>query len=283
MEGVRSRFINVDGIRTHYLEAGDGPVVVLLHSGEFGGAAEISWEFNIGPLSKHFRVVAPDWLGFGHTDKIFDFGGGFARRIEHMRRFLEVMSIDAADFVGNSMAATMLLQISSMDEPSLPLRRQVVISGGGAITMNEAREATLAYDCTPEAMKRIMQAIFVDQRWIDDDAYIQRRVEMSLVPGAWQCSAAARFRRPGVEGDEAAAIARMAALPCENIRVPTLLIAGEQDRLRPLADMQAIHARIPDSKLLVFADAGHCSNIEKADDVNTAIIEFFSDPVAESA
>ncbi len=41
---------------------------MLLHSGEFGGSAELCWEFSIGPLARDFRVIAPDWLGFGGTD-----------------------------------------------------------------------------------------------------------------------------------------------------------------------------------------------------------------------
>ena len=75
-----SRYVDVDGVRTHYREAGSSPVVVLLHSGEFGACAELSWEFNIGPLARHFRVIAPDWLGFGQTDKVHDFTHGQARR-----------------------------------------------------------------------------------------------------------------------------------------------------------------------------------------------------------
>ena len=99
MTEIRSRFVDVDGIRTHYLEAGEGPIVVLLHSGEFGGAAEISWEFTLPALAEKFRVVAPDWLGFGRTDKVFDFANGRARVWRHMRRFPEVMAIDEADFI----------------------------------------------------------------------------------------------------------------------------------------------------------------------------------------
>ena len=48
MTAIHSRYVSVDRIRTHYLEAGAGPPVVLFHSGEFGGAAEISWEFTTG-------------------------------------------------------------------------------------------------------------------------------------------------------------------------------------------------------------------------------------------
>ena len=78
--------ILVDGIRTHYLEAGDGPPVVLLHAGEFGGAAELSWEHTIPALAEQYRVIAPDWLGFGYTDKLHDFVSGAMRRLDHMVR-----------------------------------------------------------------------------------------------------------------------------------------------------------------------------------------------------
>ena len=61
------KYVSVDGINTHYLEAGErfkgkAPTVLLLHSAEFGGAAELSWEFNIGPIGEHFHVLAPDHL-----------------------------------------------------------------------------------------------------------------------------------------------------------------------------------------------------------------------------
>ena len=92
----QSRYISVDGVRTHYLEAGDGnrgarPTVLLLHSAEFGGAAEITWEQNIDVLAQRYHVLAPDHLGFGRTEKIFDFGNQFERRIRHIRRFIETM------------------------------------------------------------------------------------------------------------------------------------------------------------------------------------------------
>jgi len=58
-----------------------GPAWVLLHSGEFGGSAELCWEFNIGPLAGDVRVIAPDRLGFGGTDKLRDFVSGSDRMI----------------------------------------------------------------------------------------------------------------------------------------------------------------------------------------------------------
>ncbi|MDT5137153.1 MAG: hypothetical protein QOD58_1415, partial [Mycobacterium sp.] len=57
--GMRRRTIEVDGLVTSYLEAGDGDPVVLLHGGEFGASAELGWERNIEALAARHRVLAP--------------------------------------------------------------------------------------------------------------------------------------------------------------------------------------------------------------------------------
>ena len=72
---AESKYISVDGVRTHYIEAGTEhrgirPSIVLLNSAEYGGAGEITWEFNIPAFAKRYHVLAPDHLGFGRTDKI---------------------------------------------------------------------------------------------------------------------------------------------------------------------------------------------------------------------
>ena len=82
--GIHSRFVVAGGIKTHFLEAGSGFPVVLLHSGEFGGCAELSWEYTIGSLAERFRVIAADWAGFGKTEKVFSFDDTWGFRIRHM-------------------------------------------------------------------------------------------------------------------------------------------------------------------------------------------------------
>ena len=64
--------ILVEGLDTSYLEAGSGPSVVLLHAGEFGGEAETCWEATIPALAQHYRVLAPELLGFGRTAKVVE-------------------------------------------------------------------------------------------------------------------------------------------------------------------------------------------------------------------
>ncbi len=89
------RTIVVDGLTTHFLEAGQGDPVVLLHGGEFGVSAEIGWERIILALAERYRVLAPDMLGFGDSAKVVDFTDGRGMRIRHIARFCALLGIDS--------------------------------------------------------------------------------------------------------------------------------------------------------------------------------------------
>jgi pimeloyl-ACP methyl ester carboxylesterase len=273
MPEIRSRFVDVDGIRTHYLEAGEGPVVVLLHSGEFGGAAEISWEFTIPALAEKYRVVAPDWLGFGRTDKVFDFGDARARVYRHMRRFFEVMAIDEADFIGNSMGGSNLARIAASSPVIFPIRSLVLCSGGGFTPETEERKKLLAYDGTPEAMAALLHAMLHDPKWGNDPTYVARRQVFATMPGAWECAAAARFKSPAAAA-KGSGFGGADNTPYEEISVPTLIVAGAEDRLREPGYAPQLGARIPDCETHVLEACGHCPNIEHADEFNRLTIQF---------
>jgi len=132
----QGKFISVDGIRTHYFEAGEShrgrkASVLLLHSAEYGGAAEFSWEFNLEALGREYHVLVPDHLGFGLTDKIFDFNGQFDRRITHIKRFIDMMGVGRVHVMGSSMSGGLCLTVAARKQPDWPLRSVVCCSGGG--------------------------------------------------------------------------------------------------------------------------------------------------------
>lgn len=274
MTDVRSRFVVVDGIRTHYLEAGEGPTVVLLHAGGFGENAERSWRFNIGPLADRYRVVAPDWLGFGQTDKLRDFVDGNGRMVRHMARFFEVMDITEADVMGLSMGGTFLVRIASSERPVLPIRRMVLVSGGGFSPDNEARQVLQSYDGTMEGMRRQVRVVFHDPKWADDDDNVKGYYEASLEPGAWEFAASARFRSP--VAPPRSDFGNVDTTPYENVRVPTLLTAGAQDQLREPGYADELHRRVPGSEVILFDRCGHCPNVEHADAWNEAVLDFLA-------
>jgi len=271
---VHSRYVSVDGIRTHYLEAGDGRTVVLLHSGEFGGCAEISWEFVLPKLAEHYHVLAPDWLGFGRTDKIHDFQQGQARRLTHLRRFVELMCVKDAYFVGNSMGGSLFSRGLSADPDGWPIRALALVSAGGFSPDNEHRRVLLNYDCTREAMRAIVRAMFFAPRWPDDEAYVERRYQMSMLPGAWECTAAVRFKNP--QAGERERFGQPDNTPYGNIKVPTLIVAGANDKLRLPGYANELAAKFRNAELHVLDNCGHCPNIERADDANRLLLDFFA-------
>jgi len=260
----------VDGLVTGYLEAGDGDPVVLLHGGEFGASAELGWERTVGALSAHYRVLAPDMLGYGDSAKVVDFVDGRGLRIRHVAHFCDAMGVDSAHFVGNSMGAINLLTDLTSDTPVLPVRTLALICGGGAIQRNEHADALYDYDASVEGMRRIVTALFFDPAYPADDDYVLRRHASSTAPGAWEAIAAARFRRPGATPPATPSAERA----YERITVPTLVIEGGGDKLLPSGWAADIAGRIADARAAVVDAAGHCPQLEQPEVVNDLLLRF---------
>lgn len=265
--------ILIDGLETSYLEAGSGPPVLLLHGGEFGGEAEICWEATIPALARHFRVLAPDLLGFGRTAKVIDFVDGRQRRIRHFARFVESMDAVGAPCVGNSMGGMLLLFDAASPSPLLAPRKIVSINGGGALTESEHTEALFAYDGSTEAMRKVVEALFHNPAWYQDDAYVKRRRASSLTAGAWEAVAAARFRRPKALQESRPP----SGIAYARIATDALIIAGEQDKIKPTGWWEELTGQMTNARAVIVPDAGHCPQIEQPDLVNAALIDFLLD------
>jgi pimeloyl-ACP methyl ester carboxylesterase len=267
---IESRYILIDGMRTHYLEAGSGFPVVLLHSGEFGGCAELSWEFTIPELARHFRVIAPDWLGFGESAKIFSFDDMRALRAQHIASLLKTLCIERAHFIGNSMGGGMLADVAAQDRPMWPIAKMVLASAGGFAPVNDARKVLNSYDGSRDHMRRILETTLLVSPLRQDEAYLDRRYRLSLVPGSWECTAAARFRRPGARSAE------REDTDYRNIKHPTLIVAGGKDPLREPGYAIALQREIANSELIVFPEAGHFPHIDFPEQFNEVVIGFLS-------
>ena len=275
---VSSKRIVIDGITTHYLEAGDAakPKLILLHSCEFGACAEISWERNIGAFADHFHVIAPDWIGYGGSDKIYDFGRSpLAPRLRQLQRLLKTLAIEEASFIGNSCAASFLLQwtseLGSEYRRVLPVKKMVLISPSSIGTPGPGREAHNGYEGSREAMRAIVAASFHGDSWPADEEYVDRRQERALTPGHWEAVAAARFRMPGRPSGGPP------APDYSGCRAPLLLITGANDKLiaEPEGAMENGRRMLAAiGHFEVFPSSGHCSHIEHAGRFNAAAIDY---------
>ena len=269
------RTLVVDGFATSYFDMGEGPAVLLLHGGEFGAGAEVCWERTMSALAEGHRVVAPDLLGFGHTDKVADFVDGRGRRVRHLESFCKLLDLRDAVVVGNSMGGMLALFDAASAAPVLPARAVISIAGGGKLTSSEHTDALFEYDGSLKGMRAIVRALFHAPRWAEDDAYVQRRHELSIAPGAWEAIAASRFARPGADDERP-----RSQITYANIAVPTLVIAGAEDKLKPAGWTEELTSQIPSSRSAVVEEAGHCPQLEQPETVNGLLKDFVGDPHA---
>ncbi len=268
--GVASRYVRVGPLRAHYLEAGQGEPVVLLHSAEFSGRAEFSWRYNIAALAEHFHVYAPDMLGFGYTDKVYNFSDPAGFRIRFVRDFMDTLCIPSAHFIGNSFGGSLILTVAASQPVAWNIRSIVTSSGGGYAPVNEAREILNNYYGSRDWMRRILQVLFYDERWWSENE-VEERWQASREFGSWEAVAAARLRLP--DGPRPAPPERP---DYRNIAVPTLITGGKEDLLREPGTWEELHRLISGSELHVFSPARHCAHIEFAEAFNRLAIDFIS-------
>lgn len=272
-------WVDVDGMRTHFLEAGrqhrgKRPTLLLLHSAEYGGAAEFTWEKNLEVFGAEYHVLAPDHLGFGLTDKVFDFNNQFGRRIRHIARFIEIMKTGPVVVMGSSMSGGLCLAVAAREEPDWPLIKVVCCSGGGEAPNNEARKTLNTYDGTKEHMRRIVDVMFVDKSYAADDSYVERRWNMANLPGAWEATSAARFKAPFREA--AGGRGERDQIDYSRIKIPTLVFAGRHDPLRSPGYTDGFVPNIPQCRLHMLEKAAHMGQIECADEFNASVLEFLA-------
>lgn len=269
-----SGVVNVGGLECGYLEAGSGANLVLLHSGEFGASAENSWHAVMPTLAQRFRVVAPDWLGYGASAKVHDFENITRRRLIHLRDALQRLDVADAHFVGTSVGGTMLLHAMTRRVVPLPIRSATLISSGGPMPDSAERRVLLDYDGTLEGMRSIIRVMFHDPAWARDDDFVRARWNESQRPGAWQSIAAARF--PSPFQPPSSDFGRPDTFAYEEIDVPVLVIGGANDKLKPPGYMDTFVPRIPRAESLLIPRCGHCPALEHPEVVASAILEFLS-------
>jgi pimeloyl-ACP methyl ester carboxylesterase len=141
---VTAKDVTILGFKLHYLEAGRGAPVVLLHG--LGGDGS-RWAPNIGPLARDFHVFALDQIGFGNSDKpLANYHTGMLA--EFLVGFMKAAGVTKASLVGNSMGAGVALY-TAVHYPEM-VDRIVLADGGGF----RSTAAAPSQPPTPEALHR---------------------------------------------------------------------------------------------------------------------------------
>lgn len=265
---AESKTIDAGGIRTSYLEAGSGEPVLMLHGSGPGVSGTANWRLNIGPLSQHFHVLAPDIVGFGGTERPDDVVYSLRSWTDHVWAFLDANGIGRTAIVGNSLGGRIALQMAG-DAPERISRMVLMGSPGVGMTPTEGLAALRAYEPSHDAMRHMLKTYFAVNPDLITEELVKIRYEASIADGAFEAYRA-MFFDPKHKGSELA----ITAEEVRAITTPTLLVHGREDKVVPLAVSITMLDLLPNADLHVFSRCGHWTQIERADEFSTLVADY---------
>ena len=275
-----SRFIEVDGARVHYQEAGDkgARTLMLIHG---FGASNVVWANVILPLADAgFHVVAPDLIGFGFSEKPHDAEYTIEWQSRNVIRFMDELQIERATLVGSSYGGA-VADFCALDFPDR-VERLVLVD---AVTNNEPKKQFLARLGASPVIGELATPLILSSRWIIkrrarkfyarqqlpyDDSRFESRYRIMRTASA-QRAALLTLRRWDAARVESEA---------HKIEQPTLLVWGEDDIDIPLENARKLHRMIPNSRLIVFRNCGHVPQEEFPQEFTEVLLNFCSDRVS---
>lgn len=258
------------GIRTNYLAAGTGEPVVLIHGSGPGVTAYANWRLTIPDLAKRYRVLAPDMVGFGYTERPDDVSYGVQTWADQVVGFLDALSLPRASLVGNSFGGAIALRVATQ-HPDRVDRLALMGSVGVPFPITGGLDAAWGYQPSVENMRRLLD-VFAYSRELVTDELAQVRYQASIQPG-FQESFGAMFPAPRQRHVDAMATPddEIAKLTHE-----TLIIHGRDDQVIPLATSLRLLQLIDNSQLHVFGRCGHWTQIEHSAQFNRLLDEFLA-------
>jgi 2-hydroxy-6-oxonona-2,4-dienedioate hydrolase len=259
-----SKEVLVFGQKIHYVEAGSGPTVILLHG--LGGSSQ-AWQFNIGPLAEKFHVVVPDQIGFGKSDKPF-VNYRIRTYVDFLDEFCRELKIERATLVGNSMGGW----IAVMFAATFPERvdKLVLVDAAGYAPPKDFDMRTLyALNPTTKAgMKTLAAKVFYNQIFHTDIAIRQAMAARLAAGDGYTINSISESILRGEDFLDDVV---------KTIKRPTLIVWGRQDGLVPLTEGERFNKDIAGSKLIVIDQCGHVPNVEKPGEFNAAVLKFLAE------
>jgi len=273
---LTSRYLVVNGLRTHFLEAGDPnrTTVLLIHDGAWGADAWCSWRHVAAGLATDFHVVAPDLIGFGESQKaIFFDESRYVFRWRHLMGLLDVLGVEEpVHVVGSSFGGSLALRAVAARLDEGRVKTVTSICGTGGMWRHSENFAKLKHsDGSEESIRRIM-ALLCDN-FPDLDEQIMRRQKNVLSAGSFQAMSAVRLERlDGAEVVEEPGEPFMESLSISP--QPMFLIEGVRDDLLIPGWAETLAGSLSNSDSAVI-DTKHCPNIDHAATVESLLRSWF--------
>jgi pimeloyl-ACP methyl ester carboxylesterase len=262
-------FLDVDGIKTFFVERGDGEAVVLIHGAAPGACAQVSWQPTVDPLATAgFWVIAYDQPGFGHSSLPEDHSVEY--RVQHARAFIDALGLTHYHLIGSSVGAYIAARLA-LEDPRVD--RLVLVAGsalaprGSESAASLAREQAAALDAFEPSLEsvRALTLKTLHKSELVTEELVRARFEMSGGPRY----EAQRARRT-------AATHRSILDELPKLTPKTLILWGKNDRGAAVERALLLFDRIPGAELHVFDECGHWVQWDQAPRFNQIVGAFLN-------
>ena len=259
--------VTAAGTKVNYQDTGgESTPVVLLHAFPFNSNM---WEPQIEALSERFRFITPDLKGFGGSDAPEDESGyTMDSYADQVAGVLDELGLDKIVLAGLSMGgyiAFAFLRRHRDRVSALVLadtRAEADPPEGGEKRTNQ--QGAVKKDGTAALIDGLAGALLSEATQQKKPDVVQRVKElMAENPAAGFVGALEAMKKRPDSSDE-----------LTQIKVPTLVIVGENDAVTPPDAARKIHEHVGGSRLVVIPEAGHLSNLEAPEAFNGAVAEF---------
>lgn len=257
------KFITTYGAKIHYVEAGSGAPVILIH----GLADNVAiWDPVIPALAARFRVIALDQIGFGRSDKPL-LNYRVSTLVDFLDVFLTELKIERASPVGNSLGGWVAAAYALAHPERVERLVLSDAAGYAALTKTmDSRALRALRVASRDDIRYLGPLAFHDKRFYQDvDTAFKERVT------AGDSYTVAQVLDSMIRGDDAL------DNKLQTLKQPTLVLWGREDKLIPLSFGEQFHREIVNSRLRIIDNCGHMPQLECPNEFSAAVLKFFSD------
>jgi pimeloyl-ACP methyl ester carboxylesterase len=260
LSGVENREVMVGGHRIHYEMEGpaNGPVVVLVHG--LGGRAE-DWRDLAPYIAKAgYRVYLPDLVGYGRSEKPADYSYSVHDETDVVVGFLDAVGLNQVDLGGWSMGGAIVQHVAA--EHPERVRRLMLFDSAGLLVL-PTWDIRLFTPNSPAELDKLDVLLMPHPPKVP--GFVARDILRVSNDRAWIIHRALDTMLTGRDATDK-------LLP--QLKMPVLLLWGEDDRIMPPSQGETMHRMIPQSEFDVIPGCGHLAPGQCAAQMAPKVIEF---------
>ena len=274
MPRLEHKHINLAGINLHYVQAGEGPVVLLVHG---LGTSSVTWSRNIEPLAgSGYTVLAPDLPGHGDSDKPRSLSYGPVAGARLIHDFLDALGVDRVSLVGNS-AGGLIAGLFALDHP-LRVDRLVLVASAGLGRDVSWALRIISVPVIGELIDqpRLLRLLNVGNRLF----YRPSAFPDGFLAESYRSRSNPEIRRVTIKAIRSCITLFGQRRRCRildrlgGLAAPIMTVWGTEDRYVPVSHAYLMGRALPRTQVRTIPECGHWPHMEKAAEFNALLTQF---------